>query len=103
MKNIIAIALLVVPFFSQADNRLPNTKYEVKMDQTAYERVFIKCVDAFKGPEKTTFNDLDEAIEACEKAARKIAMRSPYATGDASQYYVTAVPEVSEHKEVEKK
>lgn len=92
MKTIITcIALLMLSFSVSAEELLPDTKYEVKVDQAAYERVFIACVSAFKGPEKTTFNDLDEAIKQCELAARKIAMRSKYSSGD-TVWQVTAIP-----------
>lgn len=91
IKQMIVVTMLSLPFFANAETLLKDTAHEVKVDQEAYERVFMGCVAAFKGPEKTTFNDLDEAIEACQNAAQKIAMRSPYVSTD-SKYYVTAVP-----------
>jgi len=43
------------------------------VDRFTYSTVFEGCLDKAKGPQSTHYNDWDEAIEACQKAAREIA------------------------------
>lgn len=99
MKKLFLLVFFAFPVLAEDGGKgdLPNTAYNVSVDQAAYERVFLGCVAAFKGPEKTTFNDLDEAIEACDRTARSIAFRGKYTTADGNRY-ITAVPTEQEKK-----
>ncbi|ANZ50563.1 hypothetical protein STRATTON_138 [Erwinia phage vB_EamM_Stratton] len=73
MKRIVlvVIGVLAAPIFAHAE----EAEQLLVIDQDDYERVFLECVKSLNGPQKTTFNDLDEAIEACQKAAREMAIK----------------------------
>lgn len=68
-KVLVLLGALVAPMVVHAADK------PLLLDQDVYERVFLECAKTFNGPQKTTFNDLDEALEVCRDTAKEIAVR----------------------------
>lgn len=68
-KVLVLLGALVAPMVVRAADK------PLIIDQDVYERVFLECAKTFNGPQKTTFNDLDEALEVCRDTAKEIALR----------------------------
>lgn len=68
-KVLVLLGALVAPMVVHAEDK------PLIIDQDVYERVFLECAKTFNGPQKTTFNDLDEALTICRDTAKEIALR----------------------------
>lgn len=69
----LAIAFSCLALSGCGENVLPEPS---KSDQCMRREIFLQCMASLpKGPEKTTYNDWDEVVESCEKAAWKQSYR----------------------------
>lgn len=60
------LAILLLVLLASCENTTPR----YGTDQVMRQRLFKECMAALpKGPEKTTYNDWDEVVEACDSVA----------------------------------
>ena len=66
----------LMPFIA-ACNRASPVHKPVEVDKTTYERVFLECLKAAKGPNSITAagNDADEVVSWCRWSAKDIASK----------------------------
>ncbi|ANZ48147.1 hypothetical protein ASESINO_134 [Erwinia phage vB_EamM_Asesino] len=74
MKRVIlvVIGVLAAPIFAHGA-KVPEQKIEV--DQQAYERVFLGCLNNFKNVDTKDEDVATDIIRACDDSAQRIAIR----------------------------
>lgn len=68
----IAVATLAL---AACDSRLSFNR--AKVDPQARTYVLEKCLKSAAGPQRTVYNDWDEAVDACDRHARRTATYCP--------------------------